>query len=162
MNFNLKKIAGALILGGGLVPFFISLNNNNLNLSLVSITSVLIIWVIYSLLMEGFDIRIFALVMSLAGFLIALSVFFLFGIEEVSYPVGAVVFHSGGIAGALGIGFFSLFPILFLHHMSVDNEPEKISYKQNILEEDPESVIESDEWELATEKDLRSGEFEVE
>ena len=33
--------------------------------------------------------------------LLALSIFFLYGIEEVPHPIGAIVFHSGGIAGAL-------------------------------------------------------------
>ena len=108
MNLNLKKIASGLILVIGLILFFSSLFNNNLNLALVSLTSTLIFWVVYGLLLDTFDVRIFSWVISTAGFLLAISIFFLYGVEEVPHPIGAIVFHMGGIAVALGIGLFSL------------------------------------------------------
>ena len=161
MNLELKKMAGGLILIIGLILFFSSLINNNLNLALVSLTSALILWVICSLFLDMFDVRIFAWVISLSGFLLALSVFFVFGIEEMPHPVGAVVFHAGGIAGSLGIGFFSLFPLLILYQTSSQN----ISIKPGLLinEEGSHitSHIESDDWELATEKELQSDDFEI-
>ena len=107
MTLNLKKIAGVFILVIGLILFFSSLIDNNLNLALVSLTSALILWVLYGLLFDVFDIQIFAWVISLSGFLLALSVFFVFGVEEIPHPIGAIVFHTGGIAGSLGIGLFS-------------------------------------------------------
>ena len=161
MKFDLKKMVGGLILVIGLILFFSSLIDNNLNLALVSLTSALIIWVIYSLLLNVFDVRIFAWVISLSGFLLALSVFFVFGVEEIPHPIGAIVFHTGGIAGSLGIGFFSLFPLLIIHQLNSQN----ISTKPGVLmNEDHFPTIpnlESDDWELATEEERRSGEFEV-
>ena len=112
MTLSLKKNAGVFILVIGLILFFSSLIDNNLNLALVSLTSALILWVIYNLLLDVFDVRLFAWVISLVGFILALSVFFVFGIEEIPHPIGAIVFHTGGIAGCLGIGLFSLFPLL--------------------------------------------------
>ena len=161
MNLDLKKIAGGLILIIGLILFFSSLVDNNLNLALVSLTSALILWVIYGLLLDVFDVRIFAWVISLSGFLLALSVFFVFGVEEMPHPIGAIVFHTGGIAGSLGIGFFSLFPLLIIHQLNSQN----ISTKPRVLmNEDGFPAIpslESDDWELATEEERQSGEFEV-
>ena len=161
MNFGLKKIAGGLILIIGLFLFFSSLLDNNLNLALVSLTSALILWVIYGLLLEVFDVRQFAWVISLSGFLLALSVFFVFGVEEMPHPIGAIVFHTGGIAGSLGIGFFSLFPLLIIHQLNSQN----ISTKPGLLiNEDGFPAIpnlESDDWELATEEELESNDFEV-
>ena len=161
MNLGLKKIAGGLILIFGLILFFSSLINNNLNLALVSLTSALILWVIYSWFLDIFDVRIFAWVISLSGFLLALSVFFVFGVEEMPHPIGAVVFHTGGIASSLGIGFFSLFPLLILYQTNSQN----ISTKPDLLinEEGSHitSNIESDDWELATEKELQSDDFEI-
>ena len=58
MSLNLKKILGALILVIGLIFFFLSIANNNLNLALVSLTSTLIFWTIYSLFLDEFDIQI--------------------------------------------------------------------------------------------------------
>ena len=161
MNLDLKKMAGGLILLIGLILFFSSLVDNNLNLALVSLTSALIIWVIYGLLLDVFDVRIFSWVISLSGFLLALSVFFVFGIEEIPHPIGAIVFHSGGIAGSLGIGLFSLFPLLIIHQLNSQN----ISTKPGVLMNEDSTPampnLESDDWELATEEELESSHFEV-
>ena len=150
-----------MILFVGLILFFLSLANNNFNLALVALTSTLIFWVIYGLLLDAFDVKIFAFVISSAGFLLALSVFFLYGVEEVPHPVGAIVFHSGGIAGALGIGLFSLFPLLILHQTNTINPAQKKAgnAKSNITPHEPE--LESDDWEFATEDELESGEFDT-
>jgi len=152
---------GGLILIVGLILFFSSLADNNLNLALVALTSALILWVIYGLLLDVFDVRIFSWVISLSGFLLAISVFFVFGVEEIPHPIGAIVFHTGGIAGSLGIGFFSLFPLLIIHQLNSQN----ISTKPRVLmNEDGFPAIpnlESDDWELATEEERQSGEFEV-
>ena len=160
MNLYLKKMASGLILFIGLILFFSSLVNNNLNLALVSLTSTLIFWVVYGLLLDTFDVRIFSWVISTAGFLLAISIFFLYGVEEVPHPIGAIVFHMGGIAGALGIGLFSLFPLLIMHQLSFD---KTVSTTSVINENNtpPEPELKSDDWEFATEEELESGEFEA-
>ena len=161
MNLNLKKIVGGLILIIGLILFFSSLIDNNLNLALVSLTSSLILWVLYGLILDVFDVRIFAWVISLSGFLLALSVFFVYGIEEMPHPIGAIVFHIGGIAGSLGISLFSLFPLLIIHQLNSHN----ISTEPGVLiNQDGSPIIpelEDDDWELTTEEDLQSGKFDV-
>ena len=160
MNLYLKKMASGLILVIGLILFFSSLLNNNLNLALVYLTSTLIFWVLYGLLLDDFDVRIFAWVISATGFLLAISIFFIYGVEEVPHPVGAIVFHAGGIAGALGMGLFSLFPFLIMHQLSSD---KTISATPVINGNDtpPEPELKSDDWEFATEEELESGEFEI-
>ena len=161
MNLDLKKIVGGLILVIGLILFLSSLIDNNLNLALVSLTSALILWVIYGLLLNVFDVRVFAWVISLSGFLLALSVFFVFGVEEMPHPIGAIVFHTGGIAGSLGIGFFSLFPLLIIHQLDYQNIFSKPGMLINENSSPASSNLESDDWELATEEERQSGEFEV-
>ena len=161
MNQNLKKIASGLILVIGLLLFFSTLLNNHLNLSLIYLTSTLIIWVLYGLILDDFDVRIFAWVISATGFLLAISVFFLYGVEEVPHPVGAIVFHAGGIAGALGMGLFSLFPLLIIHQLSSKKTPSLATHELNENDTAPDPELDSDEWEFATEDELQSGEFEV-
>ena len=161
MTLDLKKIAGGLILIIGLILFFYSLLDNNLNLALVSLTSALILWVIYGLLLDVFDVQIFAWVVSLSGFLLALSVFFVFGVEEMPHPIGAIVFHTGGIASSLGIGFFSLFPLLIIHQLNYHNLSAKPGVLMNENSPLSTSNLESDDWELATKEELQSGEFEL-
>ena len=161
MNLDLKKMAGGLILIIGLILFYSSLIDNNLNLALVSLTTALILWVIYGLLLDVFDVRIFSWVISLSGFLLALSVFFVFGVEEMPHPIGAIVFHTSGIAGSLGIGFFSLFPLLIIHQLNSKNISTKPSMFMNEDSSTAISNLEGDDWELATEEELESSDFEV-
>ena len=115
----------------------------------------------YGLLLDVFDVRIFAWVISLSGFLLALSVFFVFGIEEMPHPIGAIVFHTGGIASALGISLFSLFPLLIIHQLNSHN----ISTEPGVLiNQDGSPLIpelDDDDWELTTEEDLQSGKFDM-
>ena len=158
---DFKKMAGSLFFVIGVFAFIISISNNNLNFALIYLTAALILWVLYSLLLDAFDVRVFAWIISASGFLVAISVFFMFGIEEVPYPVGAIVFHSGGLAGALGIGFFALFPILILHHTGAEKLPKITRTEPVMTLEDIEPEIESNEWERASDDDLQSGEFEV-
>ena len=150
-----------MILFVGLILFFLSLANNNFNLALVALTSTLIFWVIYGLFFVAFDVKIFAYVISSAGFLLAISIFFLHGVNEVPYPVGAYVFNTGGIAGSLGIGLFSLFPLLILHQTNTVNPVQKTAGNAEPNDTPPEPELESDDWEFATEDELQSGEFEV-
>ena len=154
-------MVGGLVLIIGLILFFSYLVDNNLNLALVSLTSALILWVIYGLVLDVFDVRIFSWVVSLSGFLLALSVFFVFGVEEMPHPIGAIVFHTGGIAGSLGIGLFSLFPLLIIHQLNSQNTSTKPGM---VMNDDGFCAIpnlESDDWELATEEDLQSSKFEM-
>ena len=161
MNQNLKKIASGLILVIGLILFFSSLLNNNLNLALVYLTSTLIFWVLYGLFLDDFDMRIFAWVISAAGFLLAISIFFFYGFAEVPHPVGAIVFHAGGIAGALGMGLFSLFPFLIIHQLNSDKITPISAPVAKEIDAPPEPELESDDWEFATDDELQSGEFDI-
>ena len=158
----MKKTTGILILIIGLTLFFSYLLNNNFNLALVSLTSALLFWVLFTLLLDTFDVQIFSWVISSVGFLLAISVFFLYGVEEVAHPTGAIIFHTGGIAGSLGIGFFSLFPILIIYHLNSQNVQLKSELITNTDDATLEPELESDDWGIATEEELESGEFEVE
>ena len=139
--------------------FTLSISQNNLNVALIYLTATLIFWVLFGLLLDAFDVQIFAWIISASGFVVAISVFFMYAIEEVPYPVGALVFHSGGFASALGIGLFSLFPILILRQISGVKILNKVNMGQTFTEKEPEPEIISEEWEQASEDDLQSGEF---
>ena len=161
MDLYLKKISGSLILIIGLILFFISLLNNNFNLSLVALTTTIIIWVIFGLLSNTFNIQIFSLIISSAGFILSICVFFVYGVEQVAHPIGAIVFHSNGIAGSLGIGLFSLFPILIIYQLKSEqvNTKTKLPMENENLTSDPN--IESDDWEFVTDEELESGDYEI-
>ena len=97
MNIDMKKIISVSVLVIGFFAFILSIYNNNINFALIYLTAALIFWVLYGLLLDAFDVRIFAGVISVSGFLVAISVLFMFGIEEVPFPVGAIIFHLGRV-----------------------------------------------------------------
>lgn len=160
MNLYLKKTAGGLILVIGLILFFSSLLNSNINLALVSLISALIFWVLFSLLVNVFEVEVFSWVVSSAGLLLAICVFFIYGVEEVAHPIGAIIFHSGGIAGSLGIGFFSLFPILIIYQLNSNKQSIESNLFNNLKNPTMETEVEGDDWEIVTEEEINSGEFE--
>ena len=160
MDLYLKKIVSASILVIGLIMFFSSLLNNNINLALVSLVSALIFWVLFGLIVNVFDVEVFSWVVSGAGFLLSICIFFIYGIEQVAHPIGAIVFHSGGIAGALGIGFFSLFPILIMYQINNTKKGSDL-INHNIENNDDSTEIMSDDWEIVTDEELNSGDFET-
>ena len=165
MNSDLKKILSALILIIGYVAFIISTSSNNFPLGLIYLSLTIILWLSYVLILDIFDIRFFATIISFSGFMVAIAIFFLFGIEEVPYPIGAIVFHLEGIAGALGVCLFSFLPIIPLFYLELDKanlsffstiQPDKkVSQESKIILDD------NDEWEIASDNDLQSGEFEI-
>ena len=164
MNQNLKKILSTLILIIGYVAFIMSTSLNNFPLGLIYLSLTIILWLSYVLILDVFDIRLFASIISFSGFMVAIAVFFLFGIEEVPYPIGAMIFHLEGIAGALGIGLFSFLPIIPLFYLDLDKnnlpffsttQPSKKVPKEQKI------ILDDDEWDIASEEDLQSGEFEL-
>ena len=164
MNNDFKKILSALILITGCLAFILSTPNNNLTTGLIYLTSTIIIWLAYVLILDLFNVYMFASIISLSGFLVAIAVLFLFGIEQVPYPIGAIVFHLEGIAGALGIGLFSFFPLIPLYYLDVQKDlshmapPKKNKDNYSI---EPKIILDDEEWEIASENDLNSGEFEL-
>ena len=166
MNTDLKKILSTLILIIGYIAFVIPTSYNNFTLGLIYLSLSIIFWLIFVLVFDIFNIRWFAGIISGSGFMVAIATFFLFGIEEVPFPAGAIIFHLEGIATSLGICLFSLFPIIPFFHLDKENDissPE--TNKTNIINQkqsaEPEIYIDDDDWELATEDDLQSGEFEA-
>ena len=167
MLLDFKKLLNIIILFIGSVIFLWFLKNNNLNMAIIVLSLTLIIWVLISLILENFDLKSFAWIVSSSGFLLSISIFFLFGVEEVPFPVGAFVFHAGGIAIALGVCFFSIFPLLFLYqgnsNKKIDNliqTPQK-EHSQQIENEPHDPIVDSDDWELVSEEDLHSGDYEI-
>ena len=65
------------------------------------------------------------------------------------------------VLSALGMGLFSLFPLLIIHQLSSKKTTSPATHKLNENDAVPDPELDSDEWEFATEDELQSGEFEV-
>ena len=150
MKFDLKPFTWIALAIGFIIYMWFIINNSFINGSL-TLMMTLFIWTCLHIVMDSFNIKTFARVLSITGYVFAMTVLFMFGIEEVSYPTGAVIFHAEGIAQALAVALLASLPLLKLYY----NNPEEDTTKEDT------PVVNDDNWEAATEEDLHSGQYEL-
>jgi len=143
-----SKAISWLILAGGLFLYLWNITDNQFTYATICMAGSIL------------DNKEFAQVLSGAGFLLAVSVFFLYGLEEMPYPTGAIVFHSDGIAKALGLGIAASLPLLF---GIVGFEPNKTDAQASTasVSTEPMVIVDHEDFELADVEDLTSGEFDI-
>ena len=145
---TIKNILWVFLGGGGLIYMNLALFSN-FNYALFSLVITLFTFVIFSLIVDLFNIKEFIIILSTCGIILSITTFFYYGVEEVAYPYGAILFHFEGILKSLIVLFVSLLPILFLY---------KGNYKVN-----NRLVVDynDSEWEVATSDDLDSGQYDL-
>jgi len=159
MYINSKAISW-LILAGGLFLYLWNIADNQFTYATIFMAGSILLWMFVGFITDSFDNKEFAQVLSGAGFLLAISVFFLYGLEEMPYPTGAIVFHSDGIAKALGIGIAASLPLLFgIADVETNNTDAQASTTSESIE--PTVVVDHEDYELADVDDLTSGEFDI-
>ena len=145
---TIKNILWVFLGGGGLVYMNLALFSN-FNYALFSLVITLFTFVIFSLILDLFNIKEFIIILSTCGIILSITTFFYYGVEEVAYPYGAILFHFEGILKSLIVLFVSLLPILFLYKGN-----DKINNKLVVDYNDSE-------WEVATSDDLDSGQYDL-
>ena len=148
MKFDLKPFPWITLAIGFIIYLFCIINNSFIN-STLALMITLCIWTCLHIAMDSFDINHLAQLLSVSGYIFAATIFFYFGIEQVSYPAGAIIFHAEGIAQALAVALLSSMPLLKLYHKApVENKKE-------------EDRFEDENWERASEDDLSSNQYEL-
>ena len=148
MKFDLKPFPWITLAIGFIIYLFCIINNSFIN-STLALMITLSIWTCLHIAMDSFDINHLAQLLSVSGYIFAATIFFYFGIEQVSYPAGAIIFHAEGIAQALAVALLSSMPLLKLYHKApVENKKE-------------EDRFEDENWERAREDDLSSNQYEL-
>ena len=159
MHIDSKAISW-LILAVGLFLYLWNITENEFVHATIFMASSILLWMFVGFINDSFSNNDFALVLSGSGFLLAISVFFIYGLEEIPYPSGAIVFHSDGIAKALGLGIASALPLLFGMSNFEKHHNGSQSQKPNVSAQ-PTKILEDEEYELADIDDLTSGDFEI-
>ena len=129
----------------------------------ITLLASLLLWIAFNVHFDMFNKVVFSKVLCCSGLILSISILFLFGIEEVPFPEGALLFHGYGIALALLGTLLSVMPILFISDIQISsNSPNSQSSTASTLSSniDPSNEIE-DQWEIATEEDALNGDFEV-
>ena len=129
----------------------------------ITMLASLLLWIAFNIHFDMFNKISFAKVLCYSGLLLSITIFFLFGIEEVPFPIGALLFHIDGIAASLFVILLSMLPILFFTqgHPSYSTANSQSSYIEEPKSDSPTDESLDDSWEIATDDDLESGNYEV-
>lgn len=168
MTSLMKNCISYGVLGLGLLIYFVFIGSYQFIESTIVILITLLCWSAITISLDTFDTITFSKILSSVGYIFAISFFFFFGVEEVPIPKGAMLFSASGIAVTLFIVFASTLPLLYVMYGYNSIDPVNLPSSQVAAQPQTPNVIESsssiddiDDWEIATEEDLESGNFEV-
>ncbi|MBI44865.1 MAG: hypothetical protein CMG66_01720 [Candidatus Marinimicrobia bacterium] len=165
MLINLKNHLHWAIYGTGLFLYFYLLVNSSLVLGLICLLFILYLWLLISILLDQYCFKSTLYVFCWSGVLVALSLFFIYGVEQVPLPVGAILFNAEGILLSLLLLFVFSVPLLIYNSHNTINRTTNTQIKEpavNPIEQETkqEDVLLSEEWEEASLEDLESGSYE--
>lgn len=146
---KLKNILWIMLAGGGLIYLYNTLMTS-FNSSILTLVLTLVLFTSLSLFLNVFNLKEFIIILSVSGFIVSLTVLFYYGVEEVPYPLGAIVFHLDGILKSLILAFLSSIPLLLL-----------FKGNRNMIDGDARLKVHSPDWEVASADDMQSGQFEL-
>ena len=171
MNIDFQKIASGLILTLGMILFLFIIIAKEFMFAVIVASFTLISWILYQILInKKINYKLIGNVIFLSGLIVGISVFFVFGVEQIAYPAGSIKFKASGIAKSLGVILFSMVPALMFYIVE-DTLPKLSMTKTKILEEPvvvsddyskaiKETDYNQDDWEEAFEEDLMNEEYE--
>ena len=151
----------------GIIVYFILISNQQFSLGIVWLIFVLYGWTIISILVQNYSLQSFIYALCGFGIIVAITLFFMNGVEEVPFPKGAVQFKLDGIAQSLVVFFIFTVPLIVYQQQTKDSSlaAPSVMIEKPYIEKTPENNELEDndnsEWEEATAEDLESGRFEA-
>ena len=145
-----------LILIAGLTIYILLTTANNLSIAIIWAIFVLYGWVFLSLYLGNFNFQKLLKICCYVGILFSITIFITFGLEEIPYPEGALLFHSKPIAISLLIFFLSSLPLIY----KIEDNQKRAKDKKTNTVFDQEKLSIKEKWEEATLEDLESGNYE--
>ena len=159
---NFKQSIPSVFLVLGYLVYLILLFKTSFSMSVIWMMLLVYLWLSTSLYLNIYNSNSFIKILSSSGILVALSMFFVNGVEEVPFPEGAIVFHPDGIAQALFLLFLCSIPIVLRvipENTAILKSSTEITSNSNLSNIKQEN--QSEDWEEATIEDLESGDFET-
>ena len=158
MTYKQINIIKWAILAIGLILFLSSVFTDQYEKSMIFAFSTILFWIALSYAFDKWkNYAQIGNVLIGSGFIISITLFFNFGVEQTAIPKGGFIFNSDGISKSLSMLFLFLISGMLFHYLK-DILPEQIEPPVDPVSEDP--LIGSD-WEFADPDEISSGEYEL-
>ena len=170
MKIDLNKIISALILIIGHVLFFLNISQD-IAYSIIAVLATFIVWILWNKITDTLRLNSLFALIAVSGIIISITTFLVYGVEPIGTRKGTLIhFHSTGIAVALGIFFITLIPYVIFNLKFNLPKPFNITFtsgfqsKQKVVKKETTDkyVVGDANWELASEEDVSSGDYNIE
>ena len=167
MKIDLNKVVSLLIVLLGHALFFLYATND-FSIALIVIFATFLSWIIWGKVTNDFILNQLLYLIALSGFLVSLSILFIYGVEPVGTRNGILMrFHSMSIAVAIGTFLITLLPcIIFNMKFNIPQRTFKLTpIFKNKTQAKPMKkdtyIIDDDNWEIASESDIVSSQYHI-
>ena len=163
MSLIQKNYVSCGILAIGFLFFCWYINSFEFIAASITMLSSLLLWIAFNIHFDMFNKAVFAKVLCYSGLILSIAILFIFGIEEVPFPEGALLFHGYGIALSLLGVLLSIIPILFITDIQIITDSpnnQSSQFSNSSSSRNIKNEID-DDWEIATQEDVEGGDFEV-
>ena len=164
MKIDLNKTISFIIIIVGHLFFLLNVSSNY-PLAFIAIISMMILWMIWSKITKLFSLDFLLYLILLSGSITSISILMTHGIEQVGTRHGNLIdLHLSPIAIALGILFISSLPYIIFNlkfdipvkKFNIQLKPTFQKSSNKKIDSQPHYIIDSDEWEIASEQDFQS------
>ena len=170
MKIDLNEIISATILIIGHTFFFLNVSQD-IAYSVIAVLATFIGWIIWNKITDTLELSSLFLLIAISGIIISITTFLVYGVEPIGTRKGTLIhFHSTGIAVALGIFFIALIPYVIFNLKFKLPKPFNVTFtsgfqnkKPSVKKEATDKYVVGDaNWELASEEEVSSGDYNIE
>ena len=162
MLISLKNNLHWLLFALGIIFYTPIAIDANLPLGIIWLIFILYTWLITAFLIKQYNSLSFLYAVCICGLIIAVSLFFIKGLEELPFPQGAILFHIDGIALSLLVFFiFSVPLILYSNTSALQKLFVLSSQEQTQSKQESKPIYDTEQWEEASIEDLESDQYEA-
>jgi len=155
MIYKLKENLPTIEILLGYFMYLFLLLESTLSLAILWMIFIIYIWLFTTVFLDKYNFNNFINFICVSGIVVAITIFFIKGIEEIPYPQGALIFHIEGIVKSFLLFFISTIPLIVLN-IKTDKKNHKKTQKTSNKKQ-----YDSDLWEEATTNDIKSGNYET-
>ena len=153
---NLRQNIPTIQIIIGYILYIVILVTSSLTAAILWTIFNIYLWLVCSIMLKTYNVKSFIYLLCYSGISIAISIFFVYGVEQLAYPEGALMFSIENIMKACLLFFVSTIPMIVLTYSNnffIAPAAEKDKNPEN-------KETNSEEWEEATLEDVKSGDYE--